>query len=116
MREMDETRQITGLIKSKAISDDQLKQLQLDIICGLGKTIASTGGLKKIRMAGDNTGKRGGWRVIFADYPEYEYTALVYAYQKADKDNLTNADEKAFRKFKKGLDRKVEKKYGKKKQ
>lgn len=74
--------------KTKKITDSQLKQLQLDIMKGGGQTIRGTGGFKKIRCGGDAIGKRGGWRVIFAEYPEYNRVILFEAFDNKTKTKI----------------------------
>ena len=116
-REFRETEAFTRLVKSKALTDEQLRQLQRDIISGLGKTIPRTGGFKKIRLTGGQSrGKRGGWRVIYADYPNYGFTAIVFAYPKGLQETLTPEQEKRLRNVKAVLDAEVKKKYGKSKE
>ncbi len=112
-REFRESEAFTRLIKAGEISDHQLHQLQQDIIAEKGKLIPRTGGYQKIRLEGEGRGKRGGWRVVYADYPQYGFTALVLAYPKNVKDNLTAAEEKQLRIAKAILDQDVENNYGK---
>lgn len=62
-----------------------------------GVLIQDSGGLRKIRMALPNTGKRGGARVIYLYISLKERIYLITAYRKSGKDNLTSDDLKAFR-------------------
>ena len=114
-REFREAEAFTRLVKSKTLTDEQLRQLQRDIISGLGKTMPRAGGLKKIRLEGSGIGKRGAWRVIYADYPDYGFTVIVFAYPKGVKDTLSRDEECRFSKLKATLDDEVKRKYGKNK-
>ncbi len=71
-------------------SDDELRKLQLDLIANSlqGRLISNTGGLRKIRIALPNQGKRGSLRVIYLPVG-VERIYLIYAYQKNDKDDLS---------------------------
>lgn len=80
---------------------------------GLGKTIAGTGGLRKIRCGGEGQGKRGGWRVVFADYPNYGVVILIVAFRKNVQENLTAEQVRDLRQIKEIMDREIERKYGK---
>jgi hypothetical protein len=59
--------------------------------------IRGTGGLRKIRFAGPGTGrgKRGAFRVCYVHFPEFGTVALVVAFGKNEKDDLTEADRQA---------------------
>ena len=120
-REFCESLEFTKLVKNGYLTDLQVSDLQKDIMTGQGKTISQTGGYKKIRLAGIGKGKskgkrkRGGWRVIFADYPEYCVTAIIYAYPKGEQDDLTPDQKKRLRKTKAVLDAEVKRRYGKEK-
>lgn len=64
--EFIETPTFTRQIQSMA-TDDELKELQRTLIAqpDKGDLIQGTGGLRKIRMALGQKGKRGGARVIY---------------------------------------------------
>ena len=114
-REFCESLVFTKLVKNGYLTDSQVSDLQKDIMAGQGNTIPQTGGYKKIRLAEVGRGKRGGWRVIFADYPEYCITVIVYAYPKDEQDDLTPDQKKQLRKTKAVLDAEVKRRYGKEK-
>jgi len=59
-----------------------------------GKTVAGTGGMRKVRWAGSGRGKRGGARVIYYFERKRDQIWLFLIYLKARKDELT-AREKA---------------------
>jgi hypothetical protein len=95
------------LVRAGKISDEMLLVLQNDIASGAGDTIGGTGGLKKTRLAASGGGKRGGWRVIFADYPAVGRTALLMAFSKSDKADLTPSEKDELREVKRFLDRTI---------
>jgi len=53
--------------RKEMISDEEFRTLQSDIIKNpeVGSVIVGTGGLRKIRLAGESTGKSGGYRTIY---------------------------------------------------
>lgn len=83
------TRQATGDL----FSDEELIQLQVELIenPNRGELIVGSGGLRKLRVAGNGRGKSGGFRVIY-----YVATAesifLLLAYAKNRKDSLTKSE------------------------
>jgi len=79
---------------------------------GKGDVIAGTGGLKKIRMARPDRGKRGGYRVLFADYQDLGVCILITVFAKSGKANVTATEAKALRKTKAILDVEVRRTYG----
>ncbi|WP_417339139.1 type II toxin-antitoxin system RelE/ParE family toxin [Halomonas kashgarensis] len=74
-------------------SDDELKELQRILIAqpDKGDLIRGTGGLRKVRMAFEHQGKRGGARVIYF-LATAEVIYLILAYPKSVKDSLTPAE------------------------
>ncbi len=111
VREFIESPGFTQLVRTGKISDTTLKQLQIDIINGYGEIIPETGGYQKIRCGGEGRGKRGGWRVVFADYPAYQVSVIVFAYPKNTKENLTRIEQQQLKKTKQSLDREVRDRY-----
>ena len=95
------------LVKSGKISDELLKDLQSDIMLLGGDTIPGTGGLVKIRVSGSSRGKRGGFRVIYADYPPRGITVLVVAYSKNIKVTLSGEEKKILKALKLRLDKQI---------
>ena len=51
-REFRESEGFTRLVKTGALVEEQVRQLQRDIIAGRGQVIPRTGGFRKIRVAG----------------------------------------------------------------
>jgi hypothetical protein len=67
----------------------------------IGKVIAGTGGLRKMRFAraSDRIGKRGGVRVCYVHFRDRAILLLVTAYGKTEKDDLTPSDKRLIRGF-----------------
>ena len=63
-----------------------------------GDIIKGTGGLRKIRMAANGHGKRGGARVIYYYFVSASRIAMVFAYPKNEQDNLTAQQKTALKK------------------
>jgi len=98
----------TKLVKSGKISDEVLKDLQSDIMLLGGDAIPGTGGLVKIRVSGSGCGKRGGLRVIYADYPARDITVLIVAYFKNIKVKLSGEEKRILRALKLRLDKQID--------
>lgn len=99
-------------VKSGEIPDAHLKQIQIDIMQLGGATISGTGGLKKIRSTAGVTGKSGGWRVIYADYPFYKVTVLIFAFKKVKKENLSKSECNELKVLKEQVDKIIANEYG----
>lgn len=54
--------------------------------------IRGTGGLRKMRFAFANKGKRGGARVCYVDFFVEETIYLITVYPKGEKDNLSDEE------------------------
>ncbi|MDF5198123.1 hypothetical protein P3670_24120, partial [Vibrio parahaemolyticus] len=52
--------------RKEMLTDEEFRALQSDIIKNpeMGSLIVGTGGLRKVRLAGESTGKSGGYRTI----------------------------------------------------
>ena len=57
-----------------------------------GVIIKGTGGIRKFRMALPHTGKSGGARVIYVDFPKYGKVYLIAIFAKNEKDNLNQEE------------------------
>ena len=81
------------------LTDDNLRDLQKVLLDNpkAGDVIQGTGGLRKIRIPLDNTGKRGGGRVIYVDIEYKETIYFINVYTKNEKDDLTEEEKKAFK-------------------
>jgi hypothetical protein len=81
------------------LNDNDLRILQIAIIAGPDRqpVVLDSGGLRKIRFgrAGANQGKRGGFRVGYAYFPDNQIVLLITVYAKNERSNLSAADRKA---------------------
>ena len=89
--------QTTGFLaswKKMGLSDDDLCRLEVEIMKkpDVGKVIPGTGGLRKMRFAFRERGKRGSVRVCYVDFVVSETIYLIAAYPKSKKDNLTKTE------------------------
>lgn len=89
------------------LNDDDLKRLQYELLYDpqKGDVIQGTGGLRKIRFAFENRGKRGSSRVVYVDFAVYEKIFLITAYPKSEKDNLTKEERNNIKKLIEALER-----------
>lgn len=85
--------------KELGLTDDNLRELENILLDNpkAGDAIKGTGGLRKIRIPLDNTGKRGGGRVIYVDIELKETIYFINVYTKNEKDHLTEDEKKAFK-------------------
>ena len=98
------------------ISDSDRERLEFDIMLGRGEVITGTGGLKQIRCGlGGCYGKKHGWQVVFADYPEYSVTFLLIRFPDKYIKGLSRYELKKLKEAKKSIDLLVELKYGEEK-
>lgn len=76
-----------------------LKRIQDEIIKdpSKGDVIPGTGGVRKIRISKDSSGKSGGYRVIYLDLPEKRTIYLLTIYDKRVKENITEEQKKVIR-------------------
>ncbi len=61
----------------------------------IGDIIAGTNGVRKMRLAFEGRGKRGGARVIYYHWQTGGELHLIYAYTKNQQEDLTPAEKKA---------------------
>ena len=94
-----EVPQFTKKWKELGLSDESLRELQNILLKNpkAGDTIQGTGGLRKIRIPLENTGKRGGGRVLYVDIELKEIIYFVNVYTKNEKDDLTEDEKRAFK-------------------
>ena len=80
------------------LTDENLRELQNILLENpkTGDVIQGTGGLRKIRIPIDNSGKRGGGRVLYIDIELKEKIYFINVYAKNEKENLTEDEKKAF--------------------
>lgn len=94
-----ETKAFTARAAKLGLSPEELASLY-DLYAqtpDYGKVIKRTGGLRKGRIAKDDTGKSGGYRVFsfFADHANPVF--LLWIIDKTDEDTLTDEQENAFK-------------------
>jgi len=98
------------------ISNSDRERLEFDIMLGRGKVITGSGGLKQIRCGlGGCYGKKHGWQVVFADYPEYSVTFLLIRFPDKYIKGLSRYELKKLKEAKKRIDLLMDSKYGEEK-
>ncbi len=100
--------------KNLGLDDDDMRRLEEEIINDpkVGPVMRGTGGVRKMRFSFENRGKSGSVRVIYIDFEVYEKVYLLDAYQKADKENLTQEERNNLRKAVEILELSLEKNAG----
>ena len=85
--------------KDLGLDDDDLGRLQIALMedPDAGDLIQGTGGVRKIRFAGKQRGKRGGTRIVYVHLKDRNAIALFMAYGKNVKDNLNSEDKKVLK-------------------
>lgn len=85
---------------NELLTDDEYRLLQTELVArpGLGKIIAGSGGLRKLRWASSGRGKRGGARIIYYWVVDQDTILMLYAYAKNDLTDLTAQQLNALRK------------------
>lgn len=98
MLEFRETDLFTSQITS-LLSDDEYAELQGALVVrpDAGDLIEDTGGLRKIRWTQEKRGqgKRGGTRVIYYWHVKGDLIYMLFAYSKAEQDDLSARQKKA---------------------
>ena len=100
-RTFKEVPSFTTKWKALGLTDDDLRTLQ-DILLKnpkTGKTIADTGGLRKIRIPVNKLGKRCGGRVIYVDIEIKECIYLIDVYTKSEQSDLSKKEKKMLKKL-----------------
>lgn len=96
-REFVCTRDFDKYWSALSLTDIDLRVLQNELLLNpeAGDLIQHTGGARKIRVAANDHGKRGGARVIYVDIVVREKIYFLLAYPKKVKDDLTPTEKKA---------------------
>ena len=91
---------------SRHLDDDSYVALQafLSVHPDTGDVIRGTGGVRKIRWAIPERGKRGGSRVIYYWRAKEDHIYLLTLYAKGVKDDLTAAERAAWRRAVEAID------------
>ena len=83
------------------LTDDDLRSLEQQIAANpeIGKVMARTGGVRKLRFAPPSRrmGKRGALRVCYTWFPRHATVGLFMIYPKNEQQTLTPDDEKICR-------------------
>lgn len=100
-RTFKEVPSFTAKWHALGLSDDDLCMLENILLKNpkTGDTISGTGGLRKIRIPVEDTGKRGGGRVIYIDIEVKECIYLIDVYAKKEKQDLTTKERKMLKKL-----------------
>ena len=85
--------------KELGLTDDNLRELQNVLLKDpkSGSVIQGTGGLRKIRIPMENTGKSGGARVLYVDIEYKETIYFINVYAKSEQEDLSEEEKKALK-------------------
>ena len=100
-RTFKEVPSFTAKWQSLGLTDSDLRTLELILLKNpkVGSVISGTGGIRKIRIPVENTGKRGGGRVLYVDIEVKECIYLLDVYTKNEKIDLTKKEQKMLKKL-----------------
>lgn len=96
---------VQAIIRDLSIDEQQVIQMENEIMLGYGDVVPNTAGIRKIRCGITSRGKRGGIRILFADYPQVNKTYLLTALQKNQRANFSQQELKILRQLKRQLDK-----------
>jgi mRNA-degrading endonuclease RelE of RelBE toxin-antitoxin system len=82
---------IFGRRIADCLDDDEYARLQsfLALYPQTGRIIRGSGGIRKLRWAGDGRGKRGGLRAIYYWWVSKDRISMLTVYPKSEQDDLT---------------------------
>ena len=100
-RTFKETQFFTEKWKSLGLTDDDLRTLESILLKNpkAGNVVIGSGGLRKIRIPFDHSGKRGGGRVVYVDIEVKECIYLIDVYLKNEKSDLSGKERKMLKKL-----------------
>ena len=83
------------------LSDEQYREFQNELLSDSkkGDVIQATGGLRKVRVASKNKGKRGGARIIYFYLQSVKRFYLLTIYAKNEVTDLTSQEKKQLKLF-----------------
>lgn len=83
------------------LSDDDYRDMQefLFEYPDAGAVIKGTGGIRKLRWAGEGQGKSGGVRVIYYWAIAKDRILLLFIYPKSERDDLSSEERKVLRRL-----------------
>lgn len=100
-RTFKEVPSFTEKWKSLGLSDEDLRALENILLKDpkIGEVIKGTGGLRKIRIPTEYSGKRSGGRVIYLDVEIKECVYLLNVYVKNEQTDLTDKEKRLLKKL-----------------
>lgn len=100
-RTFKEVPTFTAKWQSLGLTDEDLRILENILLRDpkTGDAIPGTGGIRKIRIPIENTGKRGGGRVIYVDIEIKECIYLLNVYTKNEKTDLSEKERMMLKKL-----------------
>ena len=100
-RTFKEVPSFTAKWKALGLTDEDLRLLENILLKNpkTGDAISGTGGIRKIRIPIEDTGKRSGGRVIYVDIEIKECIYLLNVYEKNEKTDLTEKEKKMLKKL-----------------
>ena len=83
------------------LDDEDRRRLENEIVNNpqAGSVMRGTGGLRKMRFAFEDRGKRRGARALYVDFVIFERIYLIYAYPKSQKDNISPQDREVIKRI-----------------
>ena len=80
--------------KRIGLSEDDIYNIEIKLLIepACGDMIQGTGGIRKIRVAINNSGKSGGARVAYVDFASYNKTYFLTVFAKGETDNFNQAE------------------------
>jgi hypothetical protein len=90
------TRIYDQLVSAKKLSDSDFIEFEQELLKDPKKSIVIPGmdGLRKARIKSITKGKRGGFRIDYLDFPEYEILYYIVIYPKSTKEDLAPEEKK----------------------
>lgn len=100
-RTFREVPSFTAKWQSLGLTDEDLRTLENILLKNpkVGDAIQGTGGIRKVRIPINDTGKRGGGRVIYVDIEVKECIYLLDVYAKNEQTDLTEKEKKMLKKL-----------------
>lgn len=99
-RKFVETNEFRKLCKQNNVKEKHILSLQNELLENpkKGALIVGSGGARKIRVASDQKGKSGSYRVLYTDFESSETIYFWIVLDKAEADNISS-EEKALIKY-----------------
>ena len=75
----------------QALDEEQYRLLQTALVAspGIGTVIPRSGGIRKLRWAASGRGKRGGTRIIYQWFPEFDRILMLFIFLKNERADLS---------------------------